>query len=196
MRIVAVILAAGAGRRAGGPKALLAIDGHSFLAHVARGIARPGVDAVAAVLGHEAGRVEQESGLPAGVTRVLNPAPESGMLSSLLCGLDHAEQVGADAVLIHPVDHPTVAAGTIDRVIAALQAGAPIAVPSWQRRRGHPTGFARVTWRALRQAPADRGARAVLVDHPDWPVYVEGDPGCIAGVNTMEEYERLMRERS
>lgn len=193
MRIACVVLAAGAGRRAGGPKALLTLEGVSFLARSIALLSRPGVDIVCAVLGHEATRVEREAGALPPVDIVVNPAHESGMLSSLLCGLDHAETRRVDAVLIHPVDHPRVSPATIDRMLAALYQGARIAVPSWLGRRGHPAGFARETWPALRAAPPDRGARAVLADHPEWIVHVEGDPGCVAGVNTPEDYERIVQ---
>ena len=60
MRILAVVLAAGEGRRMGGPKALLAVDdveGGTFLARACAALSRPGVDGVIAVLGAEAGRV-------------------------------------------------------------------------------------------------------------------------------------------
>jgi len=78
------------------------------------------------------------------------------------------------------------------RVVAALAAGALVAVPSHGGRRGHPGGFARATWPALRAAPPDRGARAVLAEHPEWVVHVPGDPGCVAGIDTMEDYERCI----
>jgi CTP:molybdopterin cytidylyltransferase MocA len=112
------------------------------------------------------------------------------MLSSILRGLDHAESVAADAVLLHPVDHPLVDPATIDRVVAGLRAGAVIAVPTHGARRGHPGGFARGSWAALRAAPPDGGARAVLADHPGWIVHVPGDPGCVVGIDTPADYER------
>jgi len=43
---------------------------------------------------------------------------------------------------------------------------------------------------ALRAAPAARGARAVLADHPEWVVHVPGDPGCVLGIDTPADYER------
>lgn len=190
VRVVAVILAAGAGRRIGGPKALLPIAGSTFLARVARSLDRPGVARVVAVLGHAAHRVEAEAGLPSGVAVVVNPRPDEGMLGSVIAGLDEADAGGADAVLLHPVDHPLVAPVTVDAVVAALEAGAVVAVPSYAGRRGHPGGFARAAWTALRHAPAARGARAVLADHPDWVVHVPGDEGCVAGIDTREDYER------
>ncbi len=193
LRIVGLVLAGGAGRRVGGPKALLRLGPLSFAAHAAALLERPGVERVLLVLGHEAARVELEAGLPERFGRVLNPQPGQGMLSSLLCGLDAAERLGAGAVLVHPVDHPLVAPETVDRVVAALQAGARVAVPSWDGRRGHPAGFARAAWEAVRAAPPEQGARAVLREHPGWVEHVAGDPGCLAGIDTPADVARLTR---
>ena len=123
---------------------------------------------------------------------VVNEAYEDGMLGSVVAGLDAAEADGADAVLLHPVDHPLVGEATVDRVVEALDAGAAVAVPSYGGRRGHPGGFARRAWPALRAAPPSEGARFVLASHPDWIVHVEGDPGCVAGIDTPEDYRRLI----
>ena len=191
MRIVGVVLAAGEGRRIGGPKALLRIGPGSFLARAVELLSRPGVEGVVAVLGHEFATVAREAGLIANVVLAENPAYREGMLSSVLCGLGHAERLGADAMLLHPVDHPLVSPDTVDRVVAALESGVAIAVPSHDDRRGHPAGFARSTWLALRAAPPGRGARAVLADHPDWVVHVPGDPGCVAGIDTPADLERF-----
>ena len=190
VRVVAVVLAAGAGRRIGGPKALLPIGGTTFLAHVARGLLRPGVAAVVAVIGHGARRIKSGAGVPPEVALVENTRPDDGMLGSILRGLDAAETLGANAVLLHPVDHPFTSPPTIEAVLAALARGAVIAVPSYGGRRGHPGGFARASWPALRQAPPARGARAVLAEHPDWLVHVPGDEGCVAGIDTLEDYQR------
>jgi CTP:molybdopterin cytidylyltransferase MocA len=192
VRIAAVVLAAGRGRRAGGPKALLRIGGTTFLEHVSALVRRPGVGRLIVVLGHDAPRVA--AAVPASSIVVINEAWAEGMLSSVHAGLAAAEGDGADAVLLHPVDHPLVEAATIDRVIAALQDGARIAVPSHDGRRGHPGGFAREAWPDLRLAPPSEGARFVLAAHPEWIVHVEGGPGCLAGVDTLEDYRRLIGE--
>ncbi len=193
VRIAAVVLAAGQGRRAGGPKASLRIGAATFLERAfALTAARPGVGRVVVVLGHDAARVRAEAALPAAALVVVNEAWEDGMLGSVLAGLDAAEADGADAVLLHPVDHPLVGEETVDRVIEALRAGARIAVPSYEGRRGHPGGFARGAWAALRASPPAQGARFVLASHPDWIVHVEGDPGCVAGIDTPDDYRRLI----
>jgi molybdenum cofactor cytidylyltransferase len=192
VKIASVILAAGAGVRMGGPKALLRVGPQTFLAGLAARFERPGIDRVIAVVGHEADRVKREAGAPPSTVFAVNERHHEGMLTSIWRGLDEAEAAGADAVLFHPVDHPLVEAETIDRVVAALVAGAVIAVPSRDGRRGHPGGFARAAWAAVRAAAPGRGARAVLGDHPDWVVHVPGDPGCLAGIDTPADYERLI----
>ena len=199
MRVRAVILAAGRGARVGGPKALLTLEGETFLARVARLLRRPGVERVTAVLGHDAERVRLEAALPPDVAVIVNTRHAEGMLTSVLVGLDDAEASGADAILLHPVDHPLIDAATVDAVIRALGRGSPIAVPSHDGRRGHPAGFARPAWEALRGAAPDEGARAVLARHPEWIEHVPAGEECLAGVNTREDYERLeerMRQRN
>jgi len=195
MRIHAIILAAGRGARAGGPKALLALDGETFLARAARLLRRPGVERVTAVLGHEADRVQGEAALPLDVGVVVNPRYGEGMLTSILAGLDEAEAAGADALLVHPVDHPLIEAATVDAVVTALSQGAIIAVPSHGGRRGHPGGFARAAWTALRGAAPDEGARGVLARHPEWIEHVPAGEECLLGVNTNEDYERIRQRR-
>lgn len=196
MRIVAVILAAGEGRRVGGPKALLRFGESTFVAQAARLLTRPGVASVIAVLGHESERVLAEAGLAPSVAVVINAGYRDGMLGSVLRGLEVADTMGANALLLHPVDHPLVDPATVDRVVAALAAGAVIAVPSHAGRRGHPGGFARASWPALRAASPGRGARAVIADHPHWIVHVDGDPGCVTGIDTPEDYRRWVLRSS
>lgn len=187
VRVVAAVLAAGAGRRMGTPKALLRWGDGTLLDRSVALLSRPGIDEVIAVVGHQADAVRAAS---RPVTTCLNPDPDRGMLSSIHVALDEAEARGADALVVHPVDHPLVSPTTVDAVIAALLAGAHIAVPSVAGRRGHPGGFARASWGALRAIPADRGARGVLQDHPDWITHVDGDPGCVVGLDTPEDYAR------
>ncbi|HEY7410935.1 MAG TPA: nucleotidyltransferase family protein [Vicinamibacteria bacterium] len=188
---MAVVLAAGAGTRMGGPKALLRWREQPFLRHAVAALRRPGVAEVAVVLGHDAARVRAEAAEAAPDRWLVNPRHGEGMLTSIWAGLDAAVEEGMDAVLVHPVDLPAVSAATVDRVLAALAEGAPVAVPSFRGRRGHPGGFALGAWPALRGASPAEGARVVMALHPDWVVHVEGDAGCLADVDRPEDYARL-----
>ena len=106
----AVILAAGAGERLGGPKLRQGAGGRTFLERVLTTVVAAGCAPVVCVVraadrDWAAAQVE-----PAGGAVVVNPAPERGALSSLRLGLD---RLGACAgALVAPVDHPFVAAAT------------------------------------------------------------------------------------
>jgi CTP:molybdopterin cytidylyltransferase MocA len=193
VRVVAIVLAAGEGRRMGGPKALLRLGGTTFLAHSCRLLARPGVAGVVAVLGAEAGRVRTEAGLPADVKVVVNERWREGMLTSVWAGLDAAEALEGEAVLLHPTDNPFVEAATIDAVLDALAGGAEIAVPSHAGRRGHPAGFARSVWPELRAAPLEGGARSVVAARPERVVHVPAGPDALADIDTPDDLARRPR---
>ena len=70
--------------------------------------------------------------------------------------------VEALANATHASDHPFVALGSVLALIDAHQrTGAPIIIPVYEGRRGHPALFARETWREL-VTVADGGARTVV----------------------------------
>lgn len=184
VRVAAVLLAAGEGRRMGGPKALVTLREGTFASVLASRFERASVAARVVVIGAQAERVERLAGLPAGVAVIVNPRWAEGMLTSVWAGLGAAESLGADAVLLHPVDNPLVSGATIDAVVEALAAGATIAVPSHGGRRGHPAGFARAAWPALRAAPLAGGARSVLSAFPQWVVHVAAGADCLVDIDT------------
>jgi CTP:molybdopterin cytidylyltransferase MocA len=194
MRVVTVVLAAGEGRRMGGPKALLPLGAGTFLSRACEVFGAAGTTVVA-VLGAEAGRVREQARIPPGIAIAVNERWSEGMLTSVWAGLDAAEALGADAVLVHPVDNPLVGPGTIAAVLAALAAGAEIAVPSHGGRRGHPAGFARSVFADLRRAPLDAGARSVLAARPDRVVHVPAGPDCLADVDTPGDLEAAKTAR-
>jgi len=191
MRICAVVLAAGEGRRMGQPKALLPFPGTTFLGHLCAAFARCGVELTVAVVGAEAEKVVRDGRIPEGVRVAVNERWRSGMLSSILCGLDVAEAGAADAVLVHPVDNPLVAAATITAVSGALREGARIAVPTHAGRRGHPAGFARESWPFLRAADPRQGARAVLAAHAEWVHAVEAGADCLVDLDTPADLDAV-----
>jgi molybdenum cofactor cytidylyltransferase len=193
MRVAAVVLAAGEGRRMGGPKALAPLGDGTFASAVLARFDRKDVAARIVVVGAQAERVTALAAWPSGVSLVVNERWADGMLTSVWAGLAAAASLGVDAVLLHPVDNPLVTAATVGSVLEALESGARIAVPSHAGRRGHPTGFARATWPALQSAALDAGARVVLAEHPDWVVHVPAGPDCLADVDTKEELEALRR---
>jgi nicotine blue oxidoreductase len=191
MRVTAIVLAAGEGRRLGGPKALARLGGRSFLEAAVTIFEREDVAGRVVVLGAEADRVAAAVQLPPGTAVVVNHRYAEGMLTSVWAGLDAASALGADAVLLHPVDNPLAREATVTAVLRGLARGAIIAIPSHAGRRGHPAGFARPAWAALRAAPLDGGARTVLAERPDWVVHVPAGADCLVDIDTPEELARL-----
>jgi len=83
--IAAVILAAGASRRMGSPKALLEYQGQTFLNRLIRVLGEV-CDPVIAVLGYHAEIIRAQA--IGSVQFVVNPDPDRGQLSSLQTGLE------------------------------------------------------------------------------------------------------------
>ena len=144
-RILGVLLAAGAGRRAGGPKALrVDADGTSWLERSIKVLRDGGCDAVIVVLGREAARARDlfaSSTLAADPAITLVDAPDwqQGMGSSLRTGLLAAQSVPCQAVLVHLVDLPDVTAQVVRRLIQQAPPGtATLARATYGGQPGHP----------------------------------------------------------
>src|SRR5205085_11177772 len=121
--IVGLVLAAGGGRRYGGPKALVRHeDGRLLVERAVATLRDGGCTRIWVVLGAEAGRVRQEARL--GDVEVLeNSTWKSGMGSSLRTGLAALAGTDADAVAVLLVDTPGIGPDAVARLLAAAPAG-------------------------------------------------------------------------
>jgi len=194
----ALVLAGGASSRMGRPKALLQTsDGLVFVTRIVDTLGKAGLRDIVVVTGFEHEGIVaaiERGGLSVMPRVVRNPDAARGQLSSLWCGLDVAAGDDTPAVLMTLVDVPLISAATVAAVLARWRdTRAPIVRPLFDGRRGHPVIFDRSVFGALRAAPLDEGARAVVRAHQhdsiDVPV---DDPGCVFDVDTSEEYRRLL----
>lgn len=169
-RVSAVVLAAGAGRRMGTPKAELVVDGRRLVDRAVAAMADGGCDEVVVVVRADTARVD-------GARVVVNPSPERGMRSSLLLGLAAAS---GEAVAVLLVDTPGIGTDAIATVVRRWRAEPErIAVASFAGRRGHPIVMAAARWSAaMARAGAEEGARRYLQDNADLvdDIAVTGDP--------------------
>lgn len=165
-RVVGLLLAAGAGRRMGNPKALVVgEDGVPWVVTSARTLRAGGCETVVVVVGAAA---EQVTGLLAAEpVQVVESADwNEGMGASLRTGLSYllAGSPGIDAALVHLVDLPDVGADAIGRV--ARQASAEVlarATYGSDGSTGHPVLLGRDHWAGVvATATGDRGARDYL----------------------------------
>lgn len=162
MRLGAVILAAGAGRRMGGvAKALLRRGERTFLESILRTAREVGLGP-AVVVTRASDAATWEHALDLGAEPIVNPEPDQGMSSSVAIGFGAIAKTIAEAAWLWPVDHPDVTADTLRRIAAALGSN-DVAVPRAHGRGGHPPLVARPLFERLAALGiVDGGARAVF----------------------------------
>jgi CTP:molybdopterin cytidylyltransferase MocA len=193
--IVGIVLAAGASSRMGRPKAFLPLGEDTFLSRVCRTLAEAGVDDLVVIAGSEAAEAERELERVGVLARVVeNARRDQGQLTSVQAGLAVADRPGVDAVLVHLVDVPLVAPGTVVAVVEAFRrTHAPIVRPSVEGRHGHPVLFGRSIFDELRAADPAVGAKAVVRAHAADAVDVAvNDAGACQDIDTPEDYESLI----
>lgn len=170
MTVDGLLLAAGAGRRMGRPKALVrGADGTPWLHATLARLHDGGVRRITVVLGASA----------AEATQLLDGAPvehedlhvvvasewAEGMGASLRAGLEAADR-RAEAVLVTLVDLPDVTAEVVRRVVAAASGPGVLARATYDGRPGHPVLIGRDHWEGVRaSAGGDTGARDYLAAH-------------------------------
>jgi molybdenum cofactor cytidylyltransferase len=183
-----LILAAGESRRMGSPKALLDFRGETFLDRLI-GVFSQFCAPVVVVVGHDAARIKAGVKNPERVIFAENKDYRLGQLSSMQCGLRAIpESVGS--VLFTLVDHPNVRPSTIQ---ALLDHPAPMAIPSFQGRRGHPIHFHRDLIAEFLALPADSQAKLVVSRHGGDIGYAEvDDPGILSDIDDPAAYRRLL----
>jgi CTP:molybdopterin cytidylyltransferase MocA len=177
MRVGALILAAGEGLRMGRPKALLLLEGRTFLELLLDRFRQAGVSPLLVVLGTGAREILDAVKL-GGARAVINPAPDRGQLSSIQCGLDALRPQEVEALFLAPVDAPRVRVETLERILESLP-GHSLVVPTFRGRRGHPSLFHASLFPALRAAPPEVGARAVVHATPDRLELETNDPAVL-----------------
>jgi len=193
MAVTGLLLAAGAGRRMGGPKGLLRDpDGTPWAARVVQTLRSGGCSRVSVVVGAAADQVRAL--LPDDVEVVLAEDWAQGMGASLREGLDAlmADGSGApDAVLVTLVDLPGVTAEVVARLVAHT-APSVLARAGYGGVPGHPVLIGREHWAGVcAVADADAGARAYLAARAADVVLVEcGDVGSGHDVDTPADLHR------
>jgi len=150
-----IVLAAGAGRRFGGPKQLAPLRGRPLLQHVVD--AAP--DPLTVVLGAHADAVRAGVDLD-GVNVVVCDDWEEGLAASLRCGVAAVGTVDAAVVLLGdmPFVTPQVMVGALDHLTARWDAVRAL----YDGEPGHPVVLGRRVLDAVPDLRGDVGARDLL----------------------------------
>ncbi|MEO7421687.1 MAG: nucleotidyltransferase family protein [Ornithinibacter sp.] len=190
---VGLLLAAGAGRRMGGPKALLRLhpDGPTRVETGVAQLRSAGLDRVVVVVGAGAERAGPLAEA-AGAEVVREQGWSEGMGASLRAGLTHlrrSEPVPS-SVLVTLVDLPDVGEAVYRRVLGSAGSPDVLARAAYEGSPGHPVLLGMSHWDAvLESAIGDRGARGHLESH-DVELVECGDLATGRDVDTAADLER------
>ena len=195
--IVAVVLSAGESSRMGRPKALLPIDGETFIERIVSALKRAQVGKIIVVTGHNAEEMRRQiDHLP--VEILVNHEYKLGQLSSLHVAIRQVlSDQDCDAILVHLVDHPYIDATVVNRMIEGFYAsGKLIVVPRYQGKRGHPVLLSHKLFAELLNAPIEQGAKAVVNAHSADTLLIDAaDEGVTIDIDTPDEYSEHVKAK-
>lgn len=191
MTAAAIILAGGASRRMGTPKALLAYKNQTFL-DLLVSIFHDRCSITAVVLGHQPQVIR--AAVKSDALFLENPQWELGQLTSLQAGLRALPPV--DSVFFTPVDYPAIPSDLPGLLLDALERSpySSFAVPSFQGQHGHPVLFRASIITEFLDLPSDASARDVIHRYAGTTVYVDTPhAGVVTDVDEPGDYEALLQ---
>ena len=190
-----IVLAAGASSRMGKSKALLEVEGKTFLEHAVHVLREAGCRYVIAVIGDDdwTARIADVSG----AAIVKNEAVDSEQIDSLRLGIANLPDDCA-AVMVLPVDFPRVQSDTARRLIEEFRGSrAPLVNPARKGVAGHPVIISRALFAELLTPNLPAGARSVMAAHAAETRIVEvTDEGVVIDVDTPADYEQHVSDRA
>jgi len=191
-----ILLAAGESTRMGQPKGTLDYHGRPWLVEQLRRVSQAGVNQVVLVAASAANVYRQAlaaAEMPESleVIEALNPRPQEGIFSSLLCGLRTGSMDGRSAFVL-PIDVPCPARSAFVQLTSALAPGVRAALPTFQRRGGHPVLLSPEFIAKLILIPRNLEARLDIQLHKLGPSEVKRvevvDASVTMNLNTPEEW--------
>lgn len=193
-RIAAVILAAGAGRRFGGQKALATLGGRPLVCWV--------VDAAQAahlspiqVVGPNSVDALRDAVSESTATVVPNPESSWGIATSIACGLRSlAEQDDVEAAVLLHADQPLVSADLVSMLLASYRRLPMHAViASFRGTLAPPVLAARALWPELSALRGDNGGKQVIMRDPARVAVLELDQGPPFDIDTQQDLAAARR---
>jgi CTP:molybdopterin cytidylyltransferase MocA len=170
--VAGVVLAAGAGRRFGMPKALARVDGGSLLSRAVETLRAADCSPIIVVLGARADAVRQQVALD-DVRVVVNDAWAEGMSTSFRAGLRACEECAAAVIAV--VDQPGMTSAAVRRLIDVwMRSNRPVAVSAYGGAWRNPVLFAAEVFAEVADAvEGDTGAKPWLQSNPGRVLAVE-----------------------
>lgn len=193
LRIGAVLLAAGEGRRMGRvAKPLIRLQGVPLVTRHLVALSGAGVDEVVVVTGYARELVEQQV-QSFSVTLAHNEAHAAGQQGSVRVGLA-ALDGEFDAVIVMLADQPLIGATDLTELIGAFKkrTGGHVVVPVVQGQRGNPIVLDRVAHAQILGSDTNLGCRHLIERHPELVhVHETANTRFVTDLDTVEDVRAL-----
>lgn len=187
----ALILAAGASRRMGQPKAFLPFGETTFLGEILRAARHHDLSPLVIVTNED---LRERMARETGDTRLLiNPDPEQGQLSSLKIGLEILGGTSSRGLILYLLDHPGALEERTARLLEAARAQPDsIHIAAFEGAPGHPLYLPRTEWGGLGSWTGPQGARGYLETRREKINLVEtGRPETLWDIDTPGDYRQI-----
>jgi molybdenum cofactor cytidylyltransferase len=193
LRIGAVLLAAGEGRRMGGvAKSLIRLQGVPLIKRQLIALSGAGVDEVVVVTGHAREAIEaQVQSFP--VSLAYNPVYAEGQQGSVRLGLA-ALNGSFDAVFIVLADQPLIAAGDLTELISAFKKrpSGNVLVPVVNGQRGNPILLDDVARAQILASDTNLACRHLIDNQPELVhVHETVNTRFITDLDTVQDVQQL-----
>lgn len=191
--IAAIVLSAGNSSRMGSPKAMLKLNGATFVETILEKCSSLRLSPCIVVVGNDADKILSSIVLH-GATAVTNLDVDLGPIGSLAAGIRSINQT-VDGVLAWPVDQPHVLSSTVSTLVEQFLAKKPaIAIPSYENRGGHPAIFSRGVFEEILRVATRLESLKVVVRADDRRVLrvPVRDAAVIEDIDTPESYQDLL----
>ena len=193
LRIGAVLLAAGEGRRMGGvAKPLIRLQGVPLICRQLVALSGAGVDEVVVVTGHARDAIEEQV-QRFSVMLVHNEAHAQGQEGSVRAGLA-ALNGTFDAVFIVPSDQPLIAAGDLTELIGAFKKrpAGHVVVPVVDGQRGNPILLDEVAHAQILASGMNLGCRHLIERQPEFVhVHETANTRFVTDLDTIDDVRSL-----
>ena len=188
----AVLLAAGSGSRFFGNihKLLTVINGKTIFSWAVQNCLAAQFKQVIVVTGAVdlSAQISEAKFAQANLIEVHNQDWQTGMASSLQCGLAEAQRHAASSVVVGLADQPAITPSSWQRVANSMS---PLAVATYNGVRGNPVRIHAELWQLL-PTRGDEGARSLFRSHKDLLEEVECD-GSAHDLDTSSDIETLTK---
>ena len=175
----AIVLAAGASKRLGSPKALVEVKGQNLVELVCGKLQNAGLSVTVVTRNSIKQKIQE---LHSNVSVIVNPNPNLGRTGTIQCGI---VSIGIKPMLIVPVDRPGFSLDTVNKLCECKNT----TIPTFNEKGGHPIAITTQDCENILRAESDTPLREII--SPD-RITVE-DPHLHLNIDTKEDVNELVK---